>query len=211
MFLFIASALTGQVKKDSELELIVETLKTFKQGYAERDTSKAADWGHSILYDNVEVLGTYSIHPNGLEWLKGRERAIKVFKSDWLHWGDLDVKLETANIDHDENLAWVSFEAVVTRSSENSRSRTAEQSMGNIFRHINSLSEEDDGRTNKLKLMEAAYYANLILYQYEQGDVFIWPLRVTGVLQKKNGIWKFRQIHISHPNRGFPNVRNSNK
>ena len=153
-------------------------------------------------------MGTYSSHPNTSEWFKGIEKAIKVFKYDWVAWGDLDADVANANIDYDGDLAWVSFEATVTRSPENSRSRTAEESSGNIFNHFKDIAEEDDGRSNNLKLMEAAYYANLILYQYEQGEEFVWPIRISGVLQKKDGMWKFRQMHFSHPNRGFPNVRN---
>ena len=208
IFLLILTNLFGQENKNDEKYEIQKTLNVFQKGYSERDTSKALEWCTNIFYDNVEIIGTYSTHPNTSEWFKGIERTIEVIKSDWIAWGDLDAKVTNANIDYDGDLAWVSFEATVTRSPENSRSRTAEVSSGNIFNLFSDIAAKEDGRTNKLKLMEAAYYANLILYQYEQGEEFVWPIRISGVLQKKDGIWKFRQMHFSHPNRGFPNVRN---
>lgn len=205
-FIFIPIIALGQ-KPDKQIVEIQETLQVFQKGYAERDTSKAAEWCNTIFYDNVEILGTYSIKPDGMEWFTGKSTAVKVFQYDWIAWGDLEANLETANIHYDGDFAWVSLEATITRSPNNSRSRTAEESAGNIFNHFNELGETNDERTNKLKLAEAAYYANLILYQYEQGEEFTWPIRITGTLQKKNGKWKFRQMHFSHPNRGFPNVR----
>jgi len=208
IFLLVITVLFGQNNKLEEKDEIQKTLHVFQKGYSERDTAKAAEWCNSIFYDNVEIIGTYSIHPNTSEWFKGIERAIKVIRSDWEAWGDLDADVSNANIDYEDDFAWVSFEAILTRSPQNSRSRTAEESSGNIFNHFKNLAADDDRRTNKLKLMEAAYYANLVLYQYEQGEEFVWPIRISGVLQKKNNIWKFRQLHFSHPNRGFPNVRN---
>jgi len=208
--LLVIINLFGQEHKNDgnyEIQEIIKTLDLFQKGYAERDTTKAEEWCNNIFFDNVEIIGTWSIHPNTSEWFKGKERAVRVIKGDWIGWGDLDANIEEANIDFDENLAWVSFEAIVTRSSENSRSRTADESASNILKHFAKLSEEDE-KPSKLRLLETAYYANLILYQYEQGEEFIWPIRISGVLQKKDGLWKFRQMHFSHPNRGFPNVRN---
>lgn len=187
---------------------IQDVLKVFQRGYAERDTSKALAWCDQIFYDNVEIIGTYSVHPNSREWFSGKHKAVGVIAHDWIAWGDLNAKVDDANINIDDTVAWVSFEATVTKTPRNSRGRTAEQSASNILKHIAKLSEEESDRSYRLKLMEAAYYTNLALYQYEQGDEFVWPIRISGVLQKKNGTWKFRQMHFSHPNRGFPNVRN---
>lgn len=206
--LIIVIKVFGQENKNNEIFEIQKTLQTFQTGYSERDTSKASDWCNKIFYDNVEIIGTYSIHPESREWFTGKDKAISVFQNDWIAWGDMQANIEEANIDFDNNLAWVSFEATVIKSPRNSRSRTAEESASNILNHIKNLAEKDDERPSKLKLLEAAYYANLILYQYEQGDEFIWPIRISGVLQKTEGVWKFRQMHFSHPNRGFPNVRN---
>lgn len=211
LLIFVSITVLGQKQNDKHMTEIRKVLQEFQQGYTERDTSKAEMWIDALFYDDVEILGTYSIKPDGWEWLTGKEAAVRTFKMDWIAWGDLEANIENANIQYEDNFAWVSFEATVTRSPENSRSRTAEESAGNIFNHFKELGEADDERTNKLKLMEAAFYANLILYQYELGEEFVWPIRITGTLQKKKGSWKFRQMHYSHPNRGFPNVRNTAK
>ena len=208
IFLIILTNLFGQENKNNEIYEIQKTLHIFQTGYSERDTSKALEWCNNIFYDNVEIIGTYSIHPESREWFTGKDKAVSVFQNDWIAWGDLEANIEEANINFDKNVAWVSFEAIITKTPRNSRSRTADESANNILNHIKELAEKDDGRPSKLKLLETAYYANLVLYQYEQGDEFVWPIRISGVLQKKDGIWKFRQMHFSHPNRGFPNVRN---
>ncbi len=200
--------LSGQVNENNETAEIQHVLQTFKTGCTERDTSKASEWCNKIFYDNVEIIWAYSIRPNSREWFSGIDKAISVFTRDWIAWGDLNANVEEANINIDDNVAWISSEATVTKTPRNSRCRTAEESASNILRHIAKLSEEDKDKSYRLILMEAAYYSNLILYQYEQGDVFVWPIRISGVFKKKNGEWKFRQMHFSHPNRGFPNVRN---
>ncbi|PLX16473.1 MAG: hypothetical protein C0597_07930 [Marinilabiliales bacterium] len=203
----INSNLSAQETEHNETAEIQKVLKEFKKGYIDRDTSYAQEWCNEIFFDNVEILGTYSINSGNSEWFTGIDQAVRTFQFDWIGWGDLNPDIENANIGIDNNLAWVSFSATVTRSPENSRGRTADESFGNMLKNFAKQSETDNKKTNKLKLMEVAYYSNLVLYQYEQGEEYVWPLRITGVLQKKNGEWKFRQMHFSHPNRGFPNVR----
>ncbi|MEE4198823.1 MAG: hypothetical protein V2I54_14380 [Bacteroidales bacterium] len=212
--LFITSVITlvcfagsAYTQSDHTLKDIQKVLDVFEQGYLERDTSNLNSWCEAILFDNVEIIGTYSIHTDTREWCTGIDKATELFRNDWLNWGDLDVNQDHAHIDFDDNLAWVSFEATLTKSPKNSNGRTVEESAGNLLKSINAISEKEGTPSNKFKLLETAYLANLILYQYEQGEEFIWPVRISGVLQKKSGKWKFRQIHFSYPNRGFPNVR----
>lgn len=186
---------------------ILDVLRSFQDGYSRRDTNYAEEWCEAIFYNDVEIIGTYSVHPDSREWFSGRDKAIDVFKLDWIHWGDFKADIEKANINIDKDLAWVSFEATITKSPDNSTARSFEQSAANILRYFSELSKKEDSVLYQDKLREVAYYTNLILYQYSLGDEFIWPLRITAVLQKKDGKWKIRQIHFSHPNRGFPNVR----
>ena len=122
--LFVVDS-SAQTNYETEIKNVKNVLEIFKSGYAERDTSKAKEWCDRLFYDNVEIIGTYSIHSNSMEWFSGKERAISVFKSDWKSWGDLKINLETSNINVDETIAWVSCEATVTRSPDNSRGRTA--------------------------------------------------------------------------------------
>jgi len=187
---------------------IMKTLELFKNGYKNRDTSIVNEWFNSVFYDNVEVIGTFAIEPSKKEWKNNKEESKKIFKSDWTNWGDLSIDLSKVNINYDGNFAWISFPATIKRSPKNSRSRTAKESYANMLKTFSKIIENNNEDTNeKLKLLQMAYYANLLMYQYELGDEYIWPLRITGVLQKKNGNWKFRQMHFSYPNRGFPNVR----
>lgn len=207
-FLALITNISGQEFKTNDKEQIEEVLQSFKRGYQERDTSKATAWFNSLFYDNVEVIGTFSIEPQTREWEIGRKESIKLFVSDWIGWGDVVIDLEKANIAYDGDLAWVSFPAVISRNPDNSRSRSATESYSNMLRNFEDIIKNEGEEINeKMKLLQIAYYANLLMYQYEQGDEFIWPLRISAVLQKKNNSWKFRQMHFSYPNRGFPNVR----
>lgn len=66
--------LFGQENKNDEKDEIQKTLNILKKDYYEKDTTKAEEWYTNIFFDNVEVIGTYSIHPNTSEWFKGIEK-----------------------------------------------------------------------------------------------------------------------------------------
>lgn len=207
-FLALTTNLFGQEFKNEDKKQIEEVLQSFKKGYQDRDTSKVTTWFNTLFYDNVEIIGTFSIEPQTREWEIGRKESIKLFVSDWVGWGDVEIDLKKANIAFDGDIAWVSFPAIISRNPNNSRSRTSTESYSNMLRNFESIiAAENEDTDEKMKLLQIAYYSNLLMYQYEQGDEFIWPLRISAVLQKKNDSWKFRQIHFSYPNRGFPNVR----
>ncbi len=202
------SSLSGQEKISREKIVIKNVLQIFQDGYNKRDTTITEEWFKSIFYDNAEIIGTFSIEPNTREWETGADESVKLFKSDWVGWGNLEMDLSKANIGIADNLAWVSFPAVITRSPENSRSRTAKESFSNMLKNFeNIISDDTNKESERLKLLQIAYYSNLLLYQYERGEEFIWPMRISAVLQKEKGQWKIRQLHFSYPNRGFPNVR----
>jgi hypothetical protein len=192
-----------EIKADEEISAV---LKCFAQGYAQRDTSQIEAWCNELLFDNVEIIGTYSTNIDTREWCVGMGKAMELFRNDWLNWGDLSFNLGNPNINFDNNVAWVSLEATLTKSPQNSNGRTAEESAENFMQSI-GVATPDEKKSSKLRLLETAYMSNLILYQYETGETFVWPIRISGVLQKVCGKWKFRQIHFSYPNRGFPNVR----
>ncbi len=202
---FVCANLFAQ--EQEEIKEIKNILKVFQTGYTERDTSKVLDWCEKLFYDNIEIIGTYSIKSGSREWQSGMENAVRAFRGDWLGWGDLESNIEDANIGVDNDLAWISFEATIKRNPENSRGRTADESFGNILKHISDEIVTKKDIPNKNKILEIGYYTSLLLYQYGLGEEFIWPIRISGVLQKKENEWKFRQMHFSHPNRGFPNVR----
>ncbi len=187
---------------------IIETLEILKKGYAERDTSKLDEWYDSIFYEDAELLGTYAVEPGKVEWKNDKNESLKAFKRDWVGWGDLSIDLSKAHINYYDNFAWISFPAVVTRNPNNSRSRTADESYSNMLKNFDKIIENNKSDLDsEAQLHLIAHYANLVMYQYSIGEEYIWPIRISCVLQKENNKWKFRQIHFSHPNRGFPNVR----
>lgn len=192
-----------------ELKGIMHALEIFKKGYLERDTSKLEKWYDNIFYEDAELIGTYAIEPGEIEWKNNKSESLKIFERDWVGWGNLAIELSKAHINYSGNFAWINVPAIITRNPNNSRSRTAEESYSNMLRNFDEIignNESDLNSKNKLHLI--AYYANLVMYQYSIGEEYIWPIRISGVLQKENDRWKFRQIHFSYPNRGFPNVRN---
>ena len=60
---------------------------------------------------------------------------------------------------------------------------------------------------SKRALYEVINDASMVLTQYERGETFTWPIRITMSLVRINQDWKIRQVHFSFPGRGFPSVR----
>jgi hypothetical protein len=45
------------------------------------------------------------------------------------------------------------------------------------------------------------------VYELRRGQTFVWPLRLTAVVVREAGDWKFAQMNFSFPTVYFPDVR----
>ena len=191
------------LERSDEEKVIMSLLKKFQEGYTKRDLLQVEKWVKDLFGENVQVIGTNSIYPGDFEWRTGYKAAIEMFENDWKHWGDLKMYLDHAEIAVDNDNSWVNLFATVVRFSEGDRS--FEASKKRSLQRIKNYSDEAVDST--LALHKIINDASMILNQYGQSETFVWPIRITFGIQKKNNFWKIKQIHFSWPGRGFPSVR----
>jgi hypothetical protein len=95
---------TGNASPDLRAE-IHEQLERFQRGYALRDTSTLSTFMDQLFSrENILILGTM---PG--EIYSGHEEATELVRSDWLHWGDVNLLTGSANISARDSVAWFSM------------------------------------------------------------------------------------------------------
>ncbi|NHJ31252.1 MAG: hypothetical protein FK732_00175 [Asgard group archaeon] len=193
-----------KVKKSKEEQAILEILSYFQDGYSKKDPTFAEKWVKDLLYPLVQIVGTNSIYPGDFEWRTGHVAAIEMFENDWKHWGSLRIYLEHAEIAVENNNSWVTIFATVTRYTPEEENRTFTASRDRSLKRIKAIADSEMPST--LALYQIINDASSILFQYEQSELFVWPIRISMSLQK-NIKWLIKQIHFSWPGRGFPVVR----
>ncbi|NHJ47978.1 MAG: hypothetical protein FK733_09335 [Asgard group archaeon] len=192
-------------KISSEEKEIIKRIESFQEGYIKRDLTSVKDWIRELLDENVQVIGTNSIYPGDFEWRTGHDAAIEMFENDWKHWGKLKMYVEHSEIQVDGDTSWAAIFATVTRFTREEENRTFEASKKRSIQRIKAIAEKEMDST--LAMYQIINDASSVLYQYEQSETFVWPIRITLGFSKKNEKWMIKQIHFSWPGRGFPTVR----
>ena len=83
---------------------IEQKLRQFQEGYEARDTTVLYYFMDDLFsQENILILGTM---PN--EIYAGYDEASDLVRSDWLHWGDVRLLVQNANISTQGNVAWIS-------------------------------------------------------------------------------------------------------
>jgi len=205
-FLFIY-ALPVLVFSQQERTDILNFLEEFQDGYNLRDTSKVKEWTHRLMTDDVYIIGTNGVYPNTGEWQKGIKKAEVLFSNDWTRWGVLEADIENADIQIvSDDVAIVAMFATVTKSVENGYGRSNKANMERCIQRLASLSN-DTTKSAEQKLYTAIWDAGMVLKQTELGETFVWPVRISMVLVKKENKWEMVQTHYSYPMAGYPPVR----
>ena len=90
---------------DPEIRSQIEfKLRQFQEGYEARDTTVLYYFMDDLFsQENILILGTM---PN--EIYSGYQEAADLVRSDWLHWGDVRLLIQCANISTMGNVAWIS-------------------------------------------------------------------------------------------------------
>ncbi|MFB0519381.1 MAG: hypothetical protein ACETWC_08895 [Acidobacteriota bacterium] len=197
----------GPIKKEltADEKEVFAILKELKEGYIKRDVSIAQEWVKSIIAKDFHLVGTNATFPRSGEWLKGSEAA-KIFESDFRYWGDVALYIDEAEISVEGDGAWVALFATVTRKpGMEPRYRDAETIRKTILNIINAKAEKD--WSSKRILQEIIHDASWALVEYERSPEFIWPIRITANLVRREGKWLIKQMHWSFPGEGYPIVR----
>ena len=83
---------------------IEQKLRQFQEGYEARDTTVLYYFMDDLFsQENILILGTM---PN--EIYAGYDEASDLVRSDWLHWGDVKLLVQNANISTQGDVAWIS-------------------------------------------------------------------------------------------------------
>ncbi|MEG1256206.1 nuclear transport factor 2 family protein [Clostridium sp.] len=194
------------MKNDIKNELI-EILNIFEEAYIQRDVNKIDNFMDSLFdkNENVIVVGT-----SGGEWCIGYEEVKDIFLSDWEYWGDLRIKADEATIIPLGNTALI-YTTGTIKYSFYSNKDTYARYLGYIKEYFDEVSS-DSKKTNKVKLTEINWKLCHLLNKWD-GDErhYLWDLRISFVLIKKENRWIIKQMQFSLPVVGYlPDVRIDN-
>jgi hypothetical protein len=191
-------------KTNNELR---EVLNIFESAYIERDVNKVDSFMEALFDkdENIIVLGT-----SCSELCLGYEEVKEIFSSDWEYWGDLRIKANEATIIPLGNTALIHTEGTV-KYSFYSNDDTYARHLGYIKEYFDGVSC-DSKKTNKAKLTEINWKLCHLLNKWDGEERhYLWDLRISFVLVKKESRWIIRQMQFSLPVVGYlPDVRIDN-
>jgi hypothetical protein len=210
--LLVAYVATGQAvgeKRQRVIQLPVDSgslsevrsvLQKFQDGYVKRDIKSLDKFMELFEEDErLEVIGTMAVDRGHREWCLGRKATKNLVEGDWKYWGDVALDVGGARIHILDNVAWLATWGTVTKIEDN---KTSYQKALNRFEEVlkNQVNNEE-------KILEIVREGTNTLCEVGKGETYIWPLRFTAVLIKRNGIWRFHQMNFSFPTIRKPDVR----
>lgn len=186
-------------RTDDEIA-VLGVLRKFQEGYRNRDVATLEAWIAELMTPDIFVLGTDGDWPGSWEWRGGRHAAREMFERDWRRWGSLKIFEDEMYLSVEGDAAFaVAFATVVREGGDDDASRRRAAA------RLREYAESD--WPSRRALYEAIADASQVLVQYERDDRFVTPLRVEFGLVRRDGAWKLKMIHFSHPASGFRSVR----
>ena len=190
-----------------EIQAVRDTLKMFQDGYDRREKAYLEDFRKLFVpEDDLEVIGTGAIDPGDDEWCLGSDAASGLVQNDWEGWGDLALDVADARIHVEGNVAWLATTGTVTMDLD------VTESYRDYLTYLREVADDEavDPRARLLEILRGG--ANT-LFEAERGKMYIWPLRFTAVLVRRQGDngqprWLFHQVQFSFPTTRYPDVRN---
>lgn len=190
--------------EDGAKNELIEVLNIFQEGYVERDINKIDSFMNALFDKNesVIVVGT----SNG-EWCLSYEEVKEIFLSDWEYWGDLRINIDEASIVSRGNTALIYVPGTV-KYSFYSNSSTYARYLGYIKEYFDADCS-DSKKPNKVKLTEINWKLCHLLSQRDSDERnYLWDIRISFVLIKKETGWIIKQMQFSLPVVGYlPDVR----
>ncbi|MCM1991255.1 hypothetical protein [Oceanirhabdus seepicola] len=171
---------------------IMEVLYKFQKGYTERNLENVDAYTEELFTKDADlrVMGT---SPG--EICLGFEETKELIEGDWKYWGDVSCDLNNPIIMNlNEDIALIALKGSV-KIDFKFDSEKLESQKEFIFEQIDFENLDSSELKNKTVLL------NWMLTQWgigysEKNEQFI-PLRVTGLLKKHEGKWKFKQMKFS--------------
>ena len=155
--------------------------------------------------ENVIIVGT-----SCSELCLGYEEVKEIFLSDWEYWGDLRINADEATIIPLGNTALIHTTGTI-KYSFYSNDDTYTRYLGYIKKYFDGVSF-DSKKPNKVKLTEINWMLCHLLNKWDGEERhYLWDLRISFVLVKKESRWIIRQMQFSLPVVGYlPDVRIEN-
>lgn len=187
-------------KTINEKSEIREILRQFQNGYTERNIEKVDVFVEELFKDDTCVLGTGTG-----ELFLDLEQVKGLIKDDWKYWGDIKIDLDNAYIDNEKTVAWFATTGNVKYTFKNTQEK-----YDSYLNFIKNKTEETEINP-KQKITFINWVLALAYHQrLDKKREYLWPLRLSGVILKDNGKWKFANIHFSIPKANFPDERFEN-
>lgn len=186
---------------------LMEVLNIFQEGYLQKDTKKIDNF-MDALFDNNEsviIIGT-----GGHELCIGYAEVKDIFLGDWEYWGDLRINADDATIIPLGNTALI-YTTGTVKFSFDSKSETYTRFLGYIKEYFDGVSLNSK-KSNNVKLTEINWTLSHLLSQRNNIERdYLWDLRVSFVLIKKETRWIVKQMQFSLPVVGhMPDIRIDN-
>lgn len=187
---------------NNDISKIREVLCKLQDGYTKRDLNNVDNFVEDLFIMNEDtcILGTGTG-----ELFLGIEQVKDLFKNDWEYWGDVNIDLENIHIDNENGVAWFATTGTVKYTFEDTEER-----YDNYVNFVKNKAQEA-GLTAKEKITFINWVLALTYHQRpDKKREYLWPVRLSGVLLKDNGKWKFTQLKFSMPKSNFPDERFEN-
>lgn len=186
----------SKASSNEEIEEIKKVLQVFQEGYTKRDVNHVDEYMKEVflLDDDLVVIGT-----DADELCLGVDAARGIVESDWKYWGNFKMNYEDAIICVNDEVAYFTTKAILSRTI------TTET----IIQWISGSAKYRlgcDGKS-KDKLIEILCDTLDLLYENERGEIFITPMRFSGVLVKKDERWLIQHAQYSDYADKMPEVR----
>lgn len=185
-----------KIKSNEEIEEIKNVLQVFQDGYTKRNLDYVDEYIKKVflLDEELVVIGT-----DAEELCLGIEATKGIIESDWKYWGDFKFNVDDALICVNGDIAYFTTKAILHRVVSN-------QTILDWISGSTKYTFESD-MAPKQRLMAALYNILDLLYENEKGEVYITPMRFSGVLVKKDGRWLIYHLQYSDYADGMPGVR----
>ena len=179
------------------IEEVREALGVFQEGYTKRDMNYVDEYMKEVflLEEEQVVIGT-----DAEELCIGNKAIRGIIESDWKFWGDFTMNVDGASITVNGDIAYFSTKAMIKRTIPKTKMlEWATDSANRFFK--------EESKNSKHKLMDTLSSILEFLQESERGEVYIAPMRFSGVLVKCEGKWLIHHAQYSDYTDKMPGSR----
>ena len=181
-----------------------EVLNIFEEAYIQRDVTKIDNFMDALFDKNEKVI---VVGTSGGELCVGYEEVKEIFLSDWEYWEDLRINADEATIIPIGNVALI-YTTGTIKYTFSSNSDTYARFLDVVKKYFDEDSPNSK-KTDNVKLTEINWLLCHLLSNWDgETRQYLWDLRISFVLVKKESRWIVRQMQFSLPVMGhLPDVR----